>query len=458
MDKHKIKNIGVLGLGISGESAIDYFNSKLVNIVAWDDKEYIRKRYEKRNIIIKNLNNVENINLIDTLFVSPGINPKHPIIILAKIKKIKIIGDLDVFWKGQCDGENKFIVITGSNGKSTVTSMLGHLLKKNKYRTVVAGNIGVPVLGIKTKKAPSYYIIEASSYQLELVEKLKPDIAILTNLTADHIEWHGSLNKYISAKQKLFINQDCNDLAIINIDNKHGLNFYKKINNKKIKPKIIKISTKQKLKNTIYLDDQNIIDNLYNNKTLIGKVTSLTVLKGIHNIENILCTLAAASHIGLSHDQIRYHLPTFETLPNRLETVYMKKNLEIINDSKATNLESCKVALSCFDKVIWIAGGRRKKEDFKYLVNSISNIQAGFFIGESGDEFLNYFKNYFYCENSKNINTAVIEAIKFAKSTNNNTKILFSPGCSSFDQYKNFEDRGNVFKQIIHKNLPRKIV
>jgi len=457
MDKNKIKKIGILGLGISGESAIDYFKNKLVNIIAWDDIESIRKKFEKKNIIIKDLSNAKNIELIDILFVSPGINPMHPIIVLAKLKEIKIIGDLDVFWKDKFNGKNKFIIITGSNGKSTVTSMLGHLLKNNKYQTVVAGNIGVPVLGLKNKKETTYYVIEASSYQLELVENLKPDIAILTNLTADHIEWHGSLKQYINAKEKLFLNQDSNNLAIINIDNDFGLNFYKKINKRAIKPIIIKISTKQKLDNTIYLDNGDIVDNLENNKTLIGKVKNLTSLKGMHNIENILCAVAAASHLGLTHDQIRSILPTFKSLPNRLETVYIDKNIEIINDSKATNLESCKVALGCFDQVIWIAGGRRKQEDFKCLVNSLNNIQAGFFIGESGDDFVSYFKNYFYCENSININMAIIEALKFSKKTNNSI-ILFSPGCSSFDQFKNFEDRGNIFKAEINKQMQENFI
>ena len=452
MDKYKIKKIGILGLGTTGASAIDYFNRKLVYIIAWDDIEDIRKRFQKQNTIIKDLRIAKNIELIDALFVSPGIYPQHPIILLAKQKKIKIIGDLDIFWKDKCNGKNKFIVITGSNGKSTVTAMLEHLLKNNKYQTVIAGNIGIPVLGIKPKTEPSYYIIEASSYQLELVDKLKPDIAILTNLTEDHIEWHGSLNKYITAKEKLFINQDSNDLAIINIDNDYGLNFYKKINKRTIKPKIIKISTKQKIDNTIYLDNGNIVDNLHNNKTLIGKVKNLTTLKGIHNIENILCTVAAASYVGLTHHQIRSHLLTFKSLPNRLETVYVDNNIEIINDSKATNLESCKVALSCFDQVIWIAGGRRKQEDFKYLINSINNIQAGFFIGESGDDFFSYFKGHFYCENSININTAIKKALKFVKK-NNKTTILFSPGCSSFDQFKNFEDRGEFFKNEINKQV-----
>ena len=453
MDNKKNKKIGVLGLGMSGKSAINYFNSKSIDIIAWDDLENIRKKFEKHNVVIKDLNDTKNIKLIKKLFVSPGIKPTHPILILAKKNKIKVIGDLDIFWKDQYDEKNKFIFITGSNGKSTVTSMIHHLLESNKYQAVLGGNIGIPVLSIKAKEKATFYIVEASSYQLELVNELKPSIAILTNLTPDHIEWHGGLNKYILAKEKLFKNQDNKDLAIINIDNQYGLNFCNKINKRKIKPRIIQISTTQKLENSIYLDGENIIDNLGNKKTLIGKVKILTMLKGLHNIENILSSIAASIHIGLTHDQIRLTLPKYQSLPNRLETVYISKNLEIINDSKATNFESCKVALSCFKQVIWIAGGRRKKEDFEYLKKNIKNIKAAFFIGESSLDFLNYFKNYFYCENSILLNNAIKGAIDFSKNIKGNKTILFSPGCSSFDQFKNFEDRGNIFKQEIHKKM-----
>ena len=458
MDNKNNKIIGVLGLGITGESAINYFYRKSIDIIAWDDLETIRKRFEKNKVTIKDLSNIKYIKLIDKLFVSPGIKPTHPIVVLAKEFKIKIIGDLDIFWKDKYNGKNKFVFITGSNGKSTVTSMINHLLISNKYQAVLAGNIGVPVLGLNERKKTSYYIVEASSYQLELSKELKPNIAILTNLTPDHIEWHGSMHKYICAKEKLFLNQDSNDLAIINIDNDHGLNFYNKINKRKIKPRIIKISTTQKLDNSVYLDKEDIIDNLDNKNILIGKVKNLTLLKGLHNIENILASLAASIHIGITHNQIRLNLPKFKSLPNRLETVYTDKKLEIINDSKATNLESCKVALSCFNQVVWIAGGRRKKEDFEYLVKNIQNIKAGYFIGESGSDFLEYFKNYFYCENSIIINEAIKGAIKFSKNIKGKTTILFSPGCSSFDQFKSFEDRGDIFKKEIHNNMYEKLI
>jgi len=447
------KKVGILGLGMSGKSAINYFKAKSIEIIAWDDLEVTRKRFVNHNILIKDLNNLKNIKLINKLFVSPGIKPNHSVLLLAKKLNIKITGDLDIFWKEKSNEKNRFIFITGSNGKSTVTTMLFHLLKANKYQAVLAGNIGVPVLSLKPNKKTTNYIVEASSYQLALAKELKPNIAILTNITPDHIEWHGSMNKYIAAKEKLFLKQDDNDLAIINIDNKYGLTFFNKLNKKEIKPKIIKISLKKQLDNSIYLYKNNIIDNLNNKKKLIGKIQNLTLLKGMHNVENILSTIAASIHMGLTHDQIREQLPKYEGLPNRLEIIYKDNNLEIINDSKATNLESCKVALSCFNKVIWIAGGRRKKEDFKYLLDNIKNIKAGFFIGESGDDFLSYFNNYFYCENSISINIAIKTAINFSKTIKGKKAILFSPGCSSFDQYKNFEERGNIFKKETHNYI-----
>ena len=457
MDNYKNKLIGVLGLGLSGQSAIKYLTNKYINIVAWDDKERIRQRFKKKNISILDLSIIKNLKLINYLFVSPGINPKHPVLMLAKKYKIEIIGDLDIFWQEESNTINKFIVVTGSNGKSTVTSIIYHLLKSIKYKTILGGNIGIPVLSLKKPKKATYYIIEASSYQLELVKKLKPDIAILTNLTPDHIEWHGSLANYISAKEKLFLNQDNNNLAIINVDKQEGLNLFNRINQRKIKPKIIKISTNKQLNNTIYLDKENIIDNMNNQNILIGKVKDLTVLKGLHNIENILFAIATSIHIGLTHDEIRANLPKFKSLPDRLEIVYHEDNLEIINDSKATNLESCKVALSCFDEIIWIAGGRRKKEEFKYLISNIHNIKAGFFIGESAEEFVSYFKNYFFCKNSINVKNAVLDSINFSKTIKHNTTILFSPGCSSFDQFKNFEERGKIFKKEINKYVSRKL-
>ena len=457
MDNYKNKLIGVLGLGLSGQSAIKYLTNKYINIVAWDDTEIIRQRFKKKNISILDLSITKNLKLINYLFVSPGINPKHPVLMLAKKYKIEIICDLDIFWQQESNTTNKFIVVTGSNGKSTVTSIIYHLLKSIKYKTILGGNIGIPVLSLKKSKKATYYIIEASSYQLELVKKLKPDIAILTNLTPDHIEWHGSLANYISAKEKLFQKQDNNNLAIINVDKQEGLNLFNRINQRKIKPKIIKISTNKKLNNTIYLDKENIIDNMNNQNILIGKVKDLTVLKGLHNIENILFAIATSIYIGLTHDEIRANLPKFKSLPDRLEIVYHEDNLEIINDSKATNLESCKVALSCFDKIIWIAGGRRKKEAFEYLISNIHNIKAGFFIGESAEEFVSYFKNYFFCKNSINVKNAVLDSINFSKTIKHNTTVLFSPGCSSFDQFKNFEERGKIFKKEINKYVSRKL-
>ena len=453
MHNYKNKIIGILGLGLSGKSAIQFFKNYSKNIIAWDDQEIVRNSILDENVDLLDLKLLNNIKLIDLLFISPGIMPSHPVIKLAKINKVKITGDLDVFWQEQSNNKNKFIVITGSNGKSTVTSLIHHLLVSSNKPSNIGGNIGIPVLNLISDKIANYYVIEASSFQLALVKNIKPNISILTNLTPDHIDWHGSYKKYINSKENLFLNQNSDDLAIININNDECLKIYKKINNRKNKPKIIKISINNKLDNTIYIDKEKVYDNLNNKNILIGDIKDLTSLIGLHNIENILISIAVAIYLGVSHKNIKKYLPTFKGLSHRLELIYKNSKITFINDSKSTNIVACKVALNCFENIIWIAGGRRKGDELEYLKSNIKAIKAGYFIGESADEFVNYFKNCFLSKNSSNIKDALNDAVEYAKTLNSNTTILFSPACSSFDQFKNYEERGNKFIEEVNEYI-----
>jgi len=453
MFNYKNKIIGILGLGLSGKSAIKFFKIFSKKIIAWDDKEIVRKSVLDNNVEILDLKLINNFKMLDLLFVSPGVKPSHPVIKLAKNNKVQITGDLDVFWQEQSNKKNKFILITGSNGKSTVTSLIHHLLVSSNKPSNIGGNIGIPVLNLISDKTANYYVIEASSFQLELVKNIKPNISILTNLSPDHLDWHGSYKKYIHSKESLFLNQNSNDLAIININNDECYKVYKKINNRKIKPKIIKISINKKFNNTIYIDKDKVYDNLNNKNIFIGEIKDLTSLIGVHNIENILIAIAAVIYLGLSHKKIKKYLPAFRGLPHRLELIYKNSNIAFINDSKSTNMVACKVALNCFDNIIWIAGGRRKGDKLEYLKSNINSIKAGYFIGESADEFVNYFKNYFLSKNSSNIKDALIDAIEYSKTLNFYTAILFSPACSSFDQFENYEERGKKFIEEVNEYL-----
>ena len=451
MYSYKNKNIGILGLGVTGRSAINFFSNYSKKIIGWDDLKTTRSDIEEDNIEILDLNILKNLKLIDLLFISPGIKPNHKIIKLAKINNITIVGDLDIFWQTEKKNKNRFIFITGSNGKSTVTSLIHHLLISAKKNSIIGGNIGLPVLSLNPINKPNIYVIEASSFQLDSIKKIKPDISVLTNISPDHIDWHGNYKNYINAKENLFLNQDENDIAIINIDSEECFKLYKRINNRLIKPKIIKISLKKKLRNTIYVDKGKVYDNINNENVFIGRIRDLSSLLGKHNIENIVIAIAAAIYEGVTHRQIKKFLPTFKGLSHRLELIYKDSNLEFINDSKSTNLVSCKVALNCFKNIIWIAGGIRKKDELSYLDDSISSIKAAYFIGESAGEFVSYFRNSFYCKNTVNIKYALIEAINYSKKLKGHSTILFSPACASYDQFKNYEERGKIFVEEVNK-------
>ena len=451
MYNYKNKNIGIIGLGITGRSAINFFSNYSRKIIGWDDSKTIRSNIVKGNIEILDLNLVKNLKLIDLLFISPGIKPNHKIIKLAKINNINIVGDIDIFWQKEEKNKNRFIFVTGSNGKSTVTSLIHHLLISAKINSIIGGNIGVPVLSLNSKKKPNIYVIEASSFQLDSAKKIKPNISVLTNISPDHIDWHGNYKNYINAKENLFINQDESDLAIINIDSEECFKLYKRINKRRIKPKIIKISLNKKLRNTIYVDGEKVYDNINNKNIFIGRIRDLSSLLGKHNIENIVIAIAAAIHEGVTHEQIKKFLPSFKGLSHRLELIYKDSNIEFINDSKSTNLVSSKVALKCFKNIIWIAGGIRKKDELSYLNDSISSVKAAYFIGESAGEFVRYFRNSFYCENSMDIKCALKEAINYSKKLKGHSTILFSPACASYDQFKNYEERGKIFVEEVNK-------
>ena len=451
MYNYKNKNIGILGLGVTGRSAINFFSNYSNKIIGWDDLKTTRSDIIEDNIEILDLNILKNLKLIDLLFISPGIKPNHKIIKLAKINNITIVGDLDIFWQTEKKNKNRFIFITGSNGKSTVTSLIHHLLISAKKNSIIGGNIGLPVLSLNSTNKPNIYVIEASSFQLDSIKKIKPDISVLTNISPDHIDWHGNYKNYINAKENLFLNQDESDIAIINIDSEECFKLYKRINSRLIKPKIIKISLKKKLRNTIYVDKGKVYDNINNENVFIGRIRDLSSLLGKHNIENIVIAIAAAIHEGVTHEQIKKFLPTFKGLSHRLELIYKDSNLEFINDSKSTNLVSCKVALNCFKNIIWIAGGIRKKDELSYLDDSISSIKAAYFIGESAGEFVSYFRNSFYCKNTINIKYALIEAINYSKKLKGHSTILFSPACASYDQFKNYEERGKIFVEEVNK-------
>jgi UDP-N-acetylmuramoylalanine--D-glutamate ligase len=403
----------VYGLGLSGQSVVNFFKkNEIKNYEVWDDKE---KKLLK-NKRTKNLK--ESLKKVDYIVLSPGISlidKKN----IFKFKK-KIITDIDFLYLTKKNF--KSIVVTGTNGKSTTCKLLCHLLKKNKRKVLLGGNIGTPVLNLKLKKN-AYVVIEASSFQLSHSKFIRPDYAFLLNITNDHLDWHGNMINYKNSKLKIFKSQKKNQFAIVN-------SKFKKI--------FKKSSFMSKL----------IIPNKKNYERIKNKIENLYLRSSI-NDENMKFVYTFARLIKISDRNFISAVKSFVGLPHRYEIFLKKKNIVFINDSKATSFEASKYALLNSKNVFWILGGLPKKND-KIVVSEIKkNIIKCYLIGKNINFFKKQIKNKVNFLITKNLKKTLFEIIKDIKILNRkNNTILLSPAAASYDQFMNFEKRGDAFKKL----------
>ena len=422
-------NFCIYGLGSTGISVIKYFNSKkFKEYQVWDDDKALRSFYglrgdkkKEEKIFCKYL------DTSDYIVVSPGISLKKAKLKKKLIKnKNKIITDLDLFYL--FNPKIKTIVVTGTNGKSTTCKILEHVLKKNKINVRLGGNIGRPILDIDLKKKP-IVIIEASSFQLAYSKFIKPDYAAILNITNDHLDWHTSLKDYINSKFKIFSEQTRDNYAFIN--NKIFLKKYKK---EKYYGKLKFVTTNK------YNKVKNLIKNNYLNLEA--------------NQQNMSFVYAISKVLNITEKSLINSLRSFKGLPHRHEIFCKKKNKVFINDSKATSFEASKFALKGNRNIFWIVGGQPKKGDRFYLEGLQEHIIKTYIIGESMDFFkklLNRKINFKLC---KTLENAIISIFNDTKNiTKKKITILFSPASASYDQFKNFEERGNHFKKLIFKKF-----
>ena len=412
----------VYGLGRTGQSVVKFFKKKNIkNFKVWDDKQKNLFKSDRA----KNLNG--SLNKVDYIVLSPGISllEKKKLI---KLKK-KIITDIDLLF---LDNENfKSIVVTGTNGKSTTCKLISHLLKKNKYNVYLGGNIGTPVLNLQIKKN-SYVIIEASSFQLSYSKFICPDYALLLNITNDHLDWHGTLMNYINSKFKIFKLQKKNQFSLVN--NK----LEKKFKKKRFKSKLIipKIKVYKKIKNKI--------KNSY---------LSLSI-----NDENMNFVYAFSKLINISEKKFLNAIKSFSGLSHRYEIFFKNNKITFINDSKATSFEAAKYALLNSKNVYWILGGLPKTDDKIILKGIKKNIIKCYLIGKNINFFKQQIQNKVNFSITKNLKNTLIKIMKDIKlSGKKSNTILLSPAAASYDQFKNFERRGEDFKKI-SKHYVRKFI
>jgi len=434
--------IGIFGLGLTGTSTFEFLKKTAKEIICWDDSVENRNKFTQEFLIpIAD----PKWQTLDMIVISPGIAKSHPIFLLANKYNILISSDIQIFLE-ENRGTN-VIIVTGTNGKSTTTALIGHIIKSFGLDYHIGGNIGLPVLALPQNAKG--YVIELSSFQLDLLPTIEPTIAILLNITPDHLNRHGTYAEYCRVKAKAL---DGDGIKIIGVDTKESRELYEKLKNSAEK-KLIPISTIS-IKDGISCNYSTLEDNFYDFTSY--NLPELKSLIGNHNHENIAASFAACRAIGLSAKEIITHLQSFKGLAHRMQFIGKLGKISFYNDSKATNTSSAVSSLSTLSNIFWLAGGVFKEENLLLIEKTLKNIKKSYLFGKSKLLFAEYLEGkteYLICNNME---SALEAAINDARQEELEANILLAPACASYDQFKSFEDRGNQFINLCYARLSLK--
>lgn len=444
----KNKNVLIIGMGISGLSTIKALDKLGANISITDSKAESEFKDMLRSISYipcKKYFHIDDLDLApyDLIIKSPGIPPRARLIQKAVKENIELITDIELAYR--ISPTKNIIAITGTNGKTTTTTLVGEIFKRNNFNTYLAGNIGIGILeSIIHAKAEDIFVVESSSFQLEHTEYFKPKVSLILNISPDHVDWHESYENYIASKLKIFANQDYNDYLVLNYDDEI-------LRNIKAQSNIIAFSTRKILKSGIYIDGEDIIIKYKNYDFKFMNYNDLRI-KGMHNIENVLGSIGISIAMGLDLDLVRAAILDFKGVEHRLEYVCSFNDRSFYNDSKGTNPDSSIKAIESFnDGIILIAGGYSKDSQFDKLILSFNNkVKALILLGQTKEQIKDAAlkHNYNAIYTVDHMDEAVTLAYKLSHKGDN---ILLSPACASWDMYKNFEERGRHFKSIVNR-------
>ncbi len=445
-----------MGLGKSGLSAAAALKAGGAVVSVWDDKAEARDAAQKAGWALLD---VEAARLdVVVLIWSPGIPhtlPKpHPVAVKARAQNIPVVCDVDLLCRAQ-EGAS-FIGITGTNGKSTTTSLMAHVLRCANRAVEVGGNLGTPALDLASVGALSTYVLELSSYQLELVPAMSLETAIFLNITPDHIDRHGDMAGYVKAKKRIFENMRFPRTAVIGIDDQYCAALRDELvaggtHN------VLPISTKHVVRGGVYVDGGLLMDATQGHATMLTDLKTIPTLPGEHNWQNAAAVTAAALSQGISATTIVNALTTFKGLAHRQELVATINGVPFINDSKATNADAAEKALRCYQNIYWIAGGLAKEGGIEPLAPLFPRIRQAFLIGEAADDFADTLeKNNVAHDLYEDLETAIEDAGERAMTEKlPGAVVLLSPACASWDMFKSFEHRGDVFRNEVLELWPQ---
>jgi UDP-N-acetylmuramoylalanine--D-glutamate ligase len=455
------KKVAVFGLGGSGLVSASALLAGGADVVGWDDNAESVTKARAAGIPTGDLHKTDWSKLA-ALVLAPGVPLTHPqphwTVKLARDAKVEVIGDIELFCRERARHApgSPFVAITGTNGKSTTTALIAHLVKSAGMDAQLGGNIGTAILSLQPPdshvKPLRVHVVECSSYQIDLAPSLDPSVGILINLSEDHLDRHGSMEHYAQVKERLVAGVPSTGTAIVGVDDTWCSAIAERL--EKAGKRLVRISVRHKLSGGIYAAGPHIIRAEASGSLEIADLTGIGSLRGVHNAQNAACATAAALALGFDPAMIQAGLKSFPGLAHRMEEVGRRGFVLFVNDSKATNADSAAQALACFNDIYWIAGGKPKTGGIESLRSFFPRIRKAYLIGEAAEDFAKTLGNDVPHEIDGTLDKAVAAATRDAEaSPSREPVVLLSPACASFDQYRNFEVRGDAFRALV-KALP----
>jgi UDP-N-acetylmuramoylalanine--D-glutamate ligase len=448
------KTVAVFGLGGSGLASCHALKAGGAEVVAGDDGADRLAEATQAGFVTSDLRN-ESWSRFAALVLTPGAPLTHPAphwtVFLARQAGVEVIGDIELFCRERQRHapDAPFVAITGTNGKSTTTALIAHLMRVAGYDTQMGGNIGTAILSLEPPRKGRVHVIEMSSYQIDLTPSLDPAVGILLNVSEDHIDRHGTLAHYAAVKERLVAGVPPQGTAIVGVDDGWSRATADRI--EQAGKRVVRVSVRNPLPDGMYVDHETIWRASGGARREVARIGGIGSLRGLHNAQNAACASACAIALGVSSEVLRKALRSFPGLAHRMEQVGRRGNVLFVNDSKGTNADAAARALSSFSDIFWIAGGKPKLGGITGLAEYFPRIRKAYLIGEAAQEFATTLGTSVPHEISQTLEVAVEHASRDAEASGlADPVVLLSPACASFDQYRNFEIRGTAFRDLVN--------
>jgi UDP-N-acetylmuramoylalanine--D-glutamate ligase len=447
------KSVAVFGLGGSGLASCHALKAGGAEVIAGDDNADNVAEAAQAGFITADLRNVSWANFA-ALILTPGAPLTHPAphwsVLMARQAAVEVIGDIELFCRERRRHAPNapFVAITGTNGKSTTTALIAHLMRFAGYDAQMGGNIGTAILSLEPPRMGRVHVIEMSSYQIDLAPSLDPSAGILLNISEDHIDRHGTLEHYAAVKERLVAGVQPIGVSIVGVDDGFSRNIADRLD--RSGKRVVRVSVRNPLADGIYVEHETIVRASGGARSEIARLGGIGSLRGLHHAQNAACAAACALAMDVTSETLQDGLRSFPGLAHRMEQVGRRGNVLFVNDSKGTNADAAAHALSSFSDIFWIAGGKPKVGGIASLADYFPRIRKAYLIGEAAREFSTTLENRVPHEISETLDLAVASAARDAEASGlANAVVLLSPACASFDQYRNFEIRGAAFHDLV---------